>query len=49
MKAHPNQPPSSSSAVSNGVVSLSLVRDILQARPNCVVLFIPAEIVTSAL
>lgn len=35
--------------ISNGVVSLSLVRDILQARPNCVVLFIPAEIVTSAL
>ena len=34
---------------SNGVVSLSLVRDILQARPNSLVLFIPAEIVTSAL
>ena len=34
---------------SNGVVSLSLVKDILQARPNSVILFIPAEIVTSAM
>ena len=30
----------------NGVMALSLVRDLLQARPNSTVLFVPAEITT---
>ncbi|KAI8477402.1 MAG: FAE1/Type III polyketide synthase-like protein-domain-containing protein [Monoraphidium minutum] len=30
----------------NGVMALSLLRDLLQARPNCRALFVPAEITT---
>lgn len=30
----------------NGVMAFSLLRDLLQARPNCKALFVPAEIVT---
>jgi 3-ketoacyl-CoA synthase len=33
---------------SNGVVGVGLVRDLLQARPNSIALFVPAEIVTYA-
>jgi predicted naringenin-chalcone synthase len=31
---------------SNGVVAIGLIKDLLQARPNSVALFVPAEITT---
>jgi len=32
----------------NGVTAIGLVRDILQARPNSIAVFVPAEITTYA-
>jgi 3-ketoacyl-CoA synthase len=32
----------------NGVTAIGLLRDILQARPNSIALFVPAEITTYA-
>lgn len=32
----------------NGVTAIGLIRDLLQARPNSIALFVPAEITTYA-
>eukprot|EP00882_Tetradesmus_deserticola_P000497 GHRQ01000548.1.p1 GENE.GHRQ01000548.1~~GHRQ01000548.1.p1 ORF type:complete len:504 (+),score=215.48 GHRQ01000548.1:478-1989(+) len=33
---------------SNGVISIGLIRDLLQARPNSLALFVPAEVTSAA-